>query len=89
MKSSSDIAGETADIILNDTGIESLYDTRVLGQKLLKRISTNNKIIIAGNSFLILAGLLGIIKPSTAAFLHNTLTVGISANAMRPLIKEK
>ena len=89
MKSSSDIAGETADIILNDTGIESLYDTRVLGQNLLKRISTNNKIIIAGNSFLILAGLLGIIKPSTAAFLHNTLTVGISANAMRPLIKEK
>ena len=89
MKGSSDIAGETADIILSDKGIESLYETRILGQELLKRISLNNKIIIAGNSLLILAGLMGIIKPSTAALLHNTLTVSISANAMRPMLKEK
>ncbi len=89
MKGSSDIAGETADIILNDKGLESLLETRILGQELLKRISTNNKIIIAGNSLLILAGLMGIIKPSTAALLHNTLTVSISANAMRPMLKEK
>ncbi len=53
MKGSSDIAGETADIILNDKGIESLLDTRILGQNLLKRISFNNKVIIAGNSILI------------------------------------
>lgn len=89
MKGSSDIAGETADIILSDKGIESLYETRILGQELLKRISINNKIIIVGNSLLILAGLIGIIKPSTAALLHNTLTVSISANAMRPMLKEK
>lgn len=89
MKGSSDIAGETADIILSEKGIESLYETRILGQELLKRISLNNKIIIAGNSLLILAGLMGIIKPSTAALLHNTLTVSISANAMRPMLKGK
>ncbi|MDE7314940.1 MAG: heavy metal translocating P-type ATPase [Mucispirillum sp.] len=89
MKGSSDIAGETADIILNDKGIESLYETRILGMELLKRISINNKIIIAGNSLLILAGLIGIIKPSTAALLHNTLTVSISAFAMQPMLKEK
>ena len=88
MKGSSDIAGETADIILNDKGIESLLDTRILGQNLLKRISFNNKVIIAGNSILILLGLLGKIRPSTAALIHNTLTVGISINSMKPLSKD-
>lgn len=88
MKGSSDIAGETADIILNDKGIESLLDTRILGQNLLKRIAFNNKVIIAGNSILILLGLLGKIKPATAALIHNTLTVGISINSMKPLSKD-
>lgn len=89
MKGSSDIAGETADIILNDKGIESLLDTRILGQNLLERISFNNKVIIAGNSLLILLGLLGKIKPATAALIHNTLTVAISVNAMQPMLKDK
>ena len=89
MKGSSDIAGETADIILNEQGIESLLDTRILGQNLLERISFNNKVIIAGNSLLILLGLLGKIKPATAALIHNTLTVAISVNAMQPMIKDK
>lgn len=88
MKGSSDIAGETADIILNDKGIESLLDTRILGQNLLKRISFSNKVIIAGNSILILLGLLGKIRPATAALIHNTLTVGISINSMKPLSKD-
>lgn len=88
MKGSSDIAGETADIILNDKGIESLLDTRILGQNLLKRIAFNNKVIITGNSILILLGLLGKIKPATAALIHNTLTVGISINSMKPLSKD-
>lgn len=88
MKGSSDIAGETADIILNDKGIESLLDTRILEQNLLKRISFNNKVIIAGNSILILLGLLGKIRPATAALIHNTLTVGISINSMKPLSKD-
>ena len=88
MKGSSDIAGETADIILNDKGIESLLDIRILGQNLLKRISFNNKVIIAGNSILILLGLLGKIRPATAALIHNTLTVGISINSMKPLSKD-
>ncbi len=86
MKGSSDIAGETADIILNHKGIESLLHTRKLGQSLLDRISDNNKTIIAGNSALILMGLAGLIRPSTAALIHNSLTVAISANAMRPML---
>lgn len=89
MKGSSDIAGETADIILNEKGIESLLDTRILGQNLLERISFNNKVIIAGNSLLILLGLLGKITPAVAALIHNTLTVGISINSMKPLTKDE
>ncbi len=89
MKGSSDIAGETADIILNHKGIESLLHTRKLGQSLLDRISENNKTIIAGNSALIFMGLAGLIKPSTAALIHNSLTVAISANAMRPMLSGK
>lgn len=89
MKGSSDIAGETADIILNHKGIESLLQTRHLGKSLLNRISENNKTIILGNSALIFMGLAGLIRPSTAALIHNSLTVAISANAMRPMLSGK
>ena len=82
----SDIAKETADIILSNDGLNGLIDLRILGNRLLNRIEFNNNSIITINSALIFASILGFLSPSSAAILHNVSTALISANAMRKLI---
>ena len=82
-----DITGETADIILSsEDGLEGLYKTRVLGTRLMEKIETNNRGIVALNTSFMLLGLLGIISPSLAAILHNASTVAFSVNAMKPVL---
>ncbi|MBR6080118.1 MAG: heavy metal translocating P-type ATPase [Treponema sp.] len=82
-----DITGETADIILSaDDGLEGLYKTRVLGSRLMDKIDTNNRGIVAVNTTFMLLGLFGIISPSMAAILHNASTVAFSVNAMKPVL---
>ncbi len=84
------ITGETADIVLSSQdGLNGLYRTRIMGQRLMKKIDKNNKGIIAVNSTLMALGLLGIVSPSMAAILHNTSTVLFSINAAKPLVTEK
>ena len=82
-----DITGETADIILSsEDGLEGLYKTRVLGSRLMEKIGTNNRGIVAVNTTFMLLGLFGIISPSMAAILHNASTVAFSVNAMKPVL---
>lgn len=82
-----DITGETADIILSsEDGLEGLYKTRVLGSRLMEKIDTNNRGIVAVNTTFMLLGLFGIISPSMAAILHNASTVAFSVNAMKPVL---
>lgn len=85
-----DITGETADIILSsEDGLDGLYKTRLLGTRLIEKIDTNNRGIVAVNTSFMLLGLLGIISPSIAAILHNASTVAFSVNAMKPLLGER
>ncbi len=84
-----DITGETADIILSsEDGLEGLYKTRILGTRLIEKIETNNRGIVAVNTTFMLLGLFGIISPSLAAILHNASTVAFSVNAMKPVLNE-
>lgn len=82
-----DITGETADIILSsEDGLEGLYKTRLLGTRLIEKIDTNNRGIVAVNTSFMLLGLFGIISPSMAAILHNASTIAFSVNAMKQLL---
>lgn len=83
------ITGETADIVLSSNdGLEGLYKMRIMGKRLMKKIESNNRGIIAVNSSLILLGLAGLINPSLAAILHNSSTVLFSIKAAQPLLTE-
>ncbi|WP_191017988.1 heavy metal translocating P-type ATPase [Treponema zioleckii] len=86
MGAASQIASQTADILLPDNGLDSLPELRLIGLKLMERIRGNNAMIIGINTSLIALGLAGTISSSTAALLHNGSTVAISMSAMRPLI---
>ncbi len=82
-----DITGETADIILSsEDGLEGLYKTRLLGTRLIEKIDTNNRGIVAVNTSFMLLGLFGIISPSMAAILHNASTIAFSVKAMKPVL---
>ena len=72
--------------VFADDGLEGLYKTRVLGSKLMEKIDTNNRGIVAVNTTFMLLGLFGIISPSMAAILHNASTVAFSVNAMKPVL---
>ena len=89
MDNCSSIAGDTADIVLSGNGLSSLVTVRRLGQGVLKRIDKNNKLIIGGNSFLLFAGMFGIIPPALAAVLHNSLTIAVSIQSMQRLLAEQ
>ena len=85
----SSIAGDTADIVLTEGGLENVAVARMIGQGLLRRINTNNIRIIGINSALLLLGVAGLIPPQLAAVLHNSATVAISVSAMRPVLGGK
>lgn len=81
----SGVAGQIADIVLPEGGLEPLAQARVLGQEMLERIATNNHAILGVNSLLILGQLAGSLGNAPAAFLHNLATVAITCLAMRPM----
>ena len=86
IEGSSSIASDTADIVLSEGGLHSVYMTRIIGQELVRKINDNNRFIIEVNSALLLLGVFGLITPQLAAILHNSTTVGISVKAMQGLL---
>ncbi len=85
----SSIAGETADIELNENGLENLVTVRKLGMGLIEKINIHNVAIIGLNSALLGMGVFSLISPGIAAILHNSLTVAISLRAMENILEEE
>lgn len=90
MGDSAAITGETADIVLSaNDGLEGLVKVRTMGNRLLKKIDSNNTGVVVVNTALMFSGLFGILSPATAALLHNLSTILFSAKAAQPLLKDK
>lgn len=71
------IAREIADITISADDLYCLVTMRRLSEKLMKRINNNYRFIIGFNFMLIVAGVAGILQPTTTALLHNISTLGI------------
>ncbi len=84
----SSIASATADIELSKDGLENLVIVRKLGSALVQKIHQNNVAIIGVNSALLFAGIFGLVPPSLAAILHNSMTIAISVTAMQQLLEQ-
>ncbi len=85
----SSIAGDTADIVLTEKGLESLAITRMIGRNLLNKINRQNIQIIEINSILLVLGIAGLISPQLAAILHNSTTVAMSVKSMQSVIDKE
>lgn len=86
MKEGADIAQQIADVTLYGNDLEQLIRLRSMSTKLQNRMTSTAKGGIAFNAGILVAGLLGMVIPGTAAFLHNASTITLCLRNMNDLI---
>ena len=80
------IAREIADITVSSDDLNSLVTLKEISNLLMARIRSNYRFIISFNTALIVLGVVGIIPPTTSAFLHNASTLAFTLKSMTKLI---
>ena len=89
MKEGADIAREIADITLSGSNLEQLVALKELSDRLMLRMRSTGTLGIAANGAILLAGILGLVTPGTAALLHNTSTIALCLRNMTEMIPEE
>ena len=80
------IAKEIADITVSSDDLNSLVTLKEISNLLMARIRSNYRSIMSFNTALIVLGVVGIIPPTTSAFLHNTSTLAFTLKSMTKLM---
>lgn len=80
------IAREIADITVSSDDLNSLVTLKKISNLLMARIRSNYRSIMSFNTALIVLGVVGIIPPTTSAFLHNTSTLVFTLRSMTKLM---
>ena len=86
IKEGADIAREIADITLAGAELEQLIALKELSDKLMIRMRNTGTLGIGFNGAILLAGILGLATPGTAAFLHNASTIALCLRNMQNMI---
>ena len=82
-----DLAREVADVVLTECRLDGLVTAVDLSKAAMRRIRTDFGLIMTLNTVFLASGLVGFLQPGPSALLHNLTTVGVSLNAMRPMLK--
>lgn len=80
------IAREIADITVSSDDLNSLVTLKEISNLLMARIRSNYRSIMSFNTALIVFGVVGIIPPTTSAFLHNASTLAFTLKSMTKLM---
>ena len=80
------IAREIADITVSSDDLNSLVTLKKISNLLMARIRSNYRFIISFNTALIALGVVGVIPPTTSAFLHNASTLAFTLKSMTKLM---
>ena len=80
------IAREIADIIVSSDDLNSLVTLKEISNLLMARIRSNYRSIMSFNTALIVLGVVGVIPPTTSAFLHNASTLAFTLKSMTKLM---
>lgn len=86
LRDGADLAREVADVVLVDCRLDRLLTARDLGRETLRRIHVDFGLTMALNTLYLAGGLGGLLGPGLSAVLHNLTTLGVSLNAMRPML---
>lgn len=84
-----ELAREIADVTIAAEDLFEVVTLRKLSKRLIKHIYRNYKVIVGFNSALIAGGIAGVLQPTTSALLHNTSTLLIAMESMKPLLHEE
>lgn len=84
-----ELAREIADVTIAAEDLFEVVTLRKLSKRLMKRIYRNYKAIVGFNSAPIAGGIAGVLQPTTSALLHNTSTLLIAMESMKPLLHEE
>ena len=79
-------AREIADITVSSDDLNSLVTLKEISNLLMARIRSNYRSIMSFNSALIVLGVVGVIPPTTSAFLHNASTLAFTLKSMTKLM---
>lgn len=80
------IAREIADITVSSDDLNSLVTLIEISNLLMARIRSNYRSIMSFNTALIVLGVVGVIPPTTSAFLHNASTLAFTLKSMTKLM---
>ena len=86
LRDGADLAREVADVVLTDCNLHHLTTALELGRGAMRRIHADFVATMTLNTLFLAAGLTGILQPGPSAVLHNLTTLGVSLNAMRPVL---
>ena len=80
------ITKEIADITVSSDDLNSLVTLKEISNLLMARIRSNYRSIMSFNTALIVLGVVGVIPPTTSAFLHNASTLAFTLKSMTKLM---
>lgn len=80
------IAREIADTTVSSDDLNSLVTLKEISNLLMARIRSNYRSIMSFNTALIVLGVVGVIPPTTSAFLHNASTLAFTLKSMTKLM---
>ena len=86
IKEGADVAREISDITLAGAELEQLIALKELSDKLMVRMKSTGTLGISINGAILLAGILGLATPGTAALLHNASTILLCLRNMQNMI---
>jgi len=81
-----DVALETADVVLLDGGLQKLPDAFLVADDAMRRVRRGLGLVIVPNAAAILLGALGLLTPGVAAIVNNGSTVAAALAAALPLL---
>lgn len=89
LKHGSDIARETADLLLMRGRLDDLLTAREISLEAMALLKLNFRLIISINSLALAMAVMGVAPPLFSAALHNAGTVGVALHALKPLQRKK
>ena len=81
-----ELAREIADVTITADNLNELVKLKMLSNSLMKRINSNYRRIVGINGGLIGLGVLGVIRPTTSALVHNLSTLAIGLDSTTNLM---
>jgi P-type Cu2+ transporter len=81
-----DVALETADVVLLDGGLLKLPDAFAVADDAMRRVKRGLTMVIVPNAAAIVLGALGLVTPGVAALVNNGSTVAAALAAVAPLL---